>query len=164
MRHKESLNEYSIERFARVLRLAWNPSRAHVDDPAAVLVDTTRTLGEPFDLHRAPGRRGRLFIRLRDQPAFFAASHRHIAARLGATARIIRREIRTIRGADHGDSSHRGNFLLSRRPVWRAPRSQHPLLEVAAGFGSHRRALEADYSPRDSAVAQFRHQPYNAIH
>ena len=46
-------------------------------------------------------------------------------------------------GSNHGDRSYRGRFLYSRRVVRRAPRSQYSLLEVATGFRSHHRALEA---------------------
>src|SRR5438552_2342 len=166
--HKERLNEYSNEYSIECHDRAFHPlarnAGGRVGSSSDVLVDSTRTLGEPFDLHRATGRRRRLFIRLRDQHDYYAAPHRRIAARPGATARFTRHEIRIIGGTDHGDSSHRGNFLLSRRPIWGAPRSQHPVLEVAAGFRSHHRALEADHSPRDSAASQLRHQPCDAIH
>ncbi len=37
---------------------------------------------------------------------------------------------------------HRRRVLLSRRAARRTARSQHPVLEVAAGFGSHHRAFE----------------------
>ncbi len=41
-----------------------------------------------------------------------------------------------------GTAFHRRDFLLPRRAVRRTPRSQHPVLEVAAGFRPHHRALE----------------------
>src|SRR5260370_30505542 len=161
---KERLNEYSIECHNRTFHPVARNAGGRVGSSSDVLVDSTRALGEPFDLHRATGCRHRLFVRLRDQHGYYVAPHRRITARPGATARFTRHEIRTIGGNDHGDSPHRGSCLFSRRPVWGAPRSQHPVLEVAAGFRSHHCALEADYSARDSATSQFRNQPGNTIH
>ena len=46
----------------------------------------------------------------------------------------------------HPDGICYWRFLLSRRVARRTPRSQHPFLEVASGFGSHNCPLEGDYS------------------
>src|SRR5437667_12619476 len=49
---KERLNEYSIERHARVsVRIAGSRARGHLGDSAHVLVGATRIVGEPFHLH-----------------------------------------------------------------------------------------------------------------
>ncbi len=54
------------------------------------------------------------------------------------------------------DGFCRRGVLLSRRAARRTPRSQHPVLEVAAGFGSHDRALEGEHSARGSAADHLR--------
>src|SRR5205807_2130059 len=46
--------------------------------------------------------------------------------------------------------------LLSRRAPRRTSRSQHPVLEVTAGFGPHHRVLKGDHSARGSAAAHLR--------
>src|SRR6266849_8392311 len=163
--HKEPLDEHSIELHARILRLAENRTGRHGGDSAPVLVGAARTMGEPLDLCRTPGRGHSLSARFFHQHGLSAAPHaRRMAPRLCARARCIRHALRVSGGTDHGYSSYRGNFLLSRRPVWRAPRPQHPVLEVASGFRSHHRALEAHHSYRHSAASQFRHHHCHAVH
>ena len=50
-RHKERLDEYSIQRHARVSAESQvSRARGHVGDPAIVLVGAARIVGEPFDL------------------------------------------------------------------------------------------------------------------
>src|SRR5580692_1089476 len=58
--------------------------------------------------------------------------------------------------AAHPDRFRRRDVLLARRPARRASRSQHPVLEIAASFGSYDRALESEYSARGSATARLR--------
>ena len=62
-RRKERRDEHSIERHVRRLRSksAGDCARGHLADPAPVLVGAARTVGEPFDLYRAAGRRRRYF-------------------------------------------------------------------------------------------------------
>src|SRR6266853_906434 len=81
----------------------------------------------------------------------------------GTTARGARYAVRIRGGPDHGDGFYSRNFLLSRRALRRAPRSQHPLLEVAAGFRSHRCAFEGEHSARRSAAALLRHHRCRAV-
>jgi ABC-type multidrug transport system ATPase subunit len=70
---KEPLNEYSIERFARIAQLAGSRACDLVGAPALLLVGAARIVGEPFRLYCAVGRRGGLFVRLPDQPGCSAA-------------------------------------------------------------------------------------------
>src|SRR5690348_6712900 len=83
--HKEQLDEYSIECHERIFHPV---ARNRAGGSSDVLVDSTRTLGEPFHLYRATGRRRCFFIRLRDQHGSHTEPHRRIAARPGAAARI----------------------------------------------------------------------------
>src|SRR6266478_4943589 len=66
-RHKEQLDEYSIQCYARVLRLAENRARGPVGDSATVLVGEAGVVGEPFHLYRAAGRRRRHLVRFFDR-------------------------------------------------------------------------------------------------
>ena len=60
---------------------------------------------------------------------------------------------------------HRRRVLLSRRTARRTSRSQHPVLEVAAGFGSHDGALEGEHSAGGSAADHLRdHRRHAAGH
>ena len=128
-------------------------------------------------LHRAAHRRSRLSVRLRNQPGNYAAPpRRRIAARnlrhhLGASPLgpdrphdLLASRYELAASLIMGTAFIVGNFLLARRAARRAPRSQHPLLEVAAGLRSDHRTLEAGHSPGGSATSQFRHHPGNAIH
>src|SRR6202790_1950912 len=163
--HKEPLDEHSIELHARILRLAKNRTRRHVGDSATVLVGAAGTMGVPLHLYRAPGRGHCLSARFFHQHGLSAAPHaRSMAPRLCARARCILYALRVSGGTDHGDRSYCRNFLLSRCPVWRATRSQYSLLEVASGFRSHHRALEAHHSHRHSAASQFCHYHCHAVH
>ena len=157
-------DEHSIERRARVAcRLAGNRARGPVGDSAAVLVGAARAVGEPLDLHRAAGRRRRRAVRLPDQHASSAAPRaRGTGARPGGAARRARHAVQHRRDPDHRHDLDRRGVLLSRRAVRRAPRSQHPVLEVAAGVGSHDRALEGEHSARRPAGDRLRDQPGHA--
>ena len=85
---------------------------------------------------------------------------RRDGARPGAAARSASRSRTTIAALlIMRTAFHRRGVLLSRRAARRAPRSQHPVLEVAAGFRSHDRALEGEHSARDSAAAQLSRSP-----
>src|SRR2546429_4960841 len=133
--HKEPLDEHSIERHARILRLAENRTHCHVEDSATVLVGAARTMGKPLDLYRTPDRGHCLSARFFHQHALSAAPHaRRMAPRLCASARCFRNALRVSGRTVHGDSYYRGNFLLSRLLVWRAPRPQHPVLVAVAGL------------------------------
>src|SRR6266404_1597929 len=64
-------------------------------------------------------------------------------------------------------SDFQNRMLRARRlavpAVWRAPRSQHPVLEVAASFRPHHRALEVRHSSRHFAAPQLRHRRCHAV-
>src|ERR1700716_1570161 len=162
--HKEWLSEYSIERRARASsRPIGSPARGDVRDAAVVLVGATGIVGEPFPLYRAAGRRRRRDARLLDRLDGLAAEHaRTGAAGPGTSARRPGSAVRPRGMADHGDRAHRRSVLLARRAAWRAPRSEHPVLEVAAGFGSYDRAVEGEHSARGSATARIRDHRYCA--
>ena len=130
---------------------------ATLGDSANVLVGATRIVGEPFDLYRAAGCRRRRDVRLPDQPDWSAAQHaRLVGAGPGASARRARHAVQPRCVAAHADRVPRRGLLLARRAARRASRSQHPVLEVAAGFGSYDRALEGEHSSRGSAAAHLR--------
>src|SRR5260370_7842924 len=135
------MDEYSIDRHARVSsEIANNRARSHPRDSAHVLVGATRIVGIPFDLYRTAGRRRRFSARLLDW----------VDAQPGASARAARHTV-PIRGcSDHGDGFYRRDFLLARRPVLRAPRSHHPLLEVPPAFPPSPPALHYHLSPPPS--------------
>src|ERR1019366_6313237 len=149
-RHKEQLDEYSIECHERVLRLAENRTRIHVGHSAHVLVDATRIVGEPFDLRCAAGGRWSRSVRLLSQ-LDCGYLGKAAAAQSGATSSAIR----------HGGRSNdayryrRECVLLSRRAAQRAPRPQHSVLEVAAGVRCHHRACESVHSARHLPLLTF---------
>ena len=62
-----------------------------------------------------------------------------------------------------GTASDRCHLLLSRRAARRTSRSQHPVLEVAAGFRSHDRAVEGQHSARRSAAVHLRDHHCHAV-
>src|SRR3984893_18833879 len=81
--HREQLDEHPIKCHARILRLAENRTRCHGGDPATVLVGAARTMGVPFHLLRAAGRRPFLSAWLFLQHGLSAAPDaRHMAPRL----------------------------------------------------------------------------------
>src|SRR3981081_2119352 len=131
-------------------RFAANRARGHVGhdaDAANVLGGATRIVGKPFGLYRAAGGRRPRAARLLDQCDQSAAQHTcRVGTRSGAAARGNREAVRHRGDADHPDCVHRRRVLLSRRAARRTPRSQHPVLEVVAGFGSHDGALEGEHS------------------
>src|ERR1019366_1156068 len=149
-RHKEQLDEYSIECHERVLRLAENRARIHVGHSAHVLVDATRIVGEPFDLRCAAGGRWSRSVRLLSQ-LDCGYLGKAAAAQSGATSSAIR----------HGGRSNdayryrRECVLLSRRAAQRAPRPQHSVLEVAACVRCHHRACESVHPARNFATADL---------
>jgi len=59
---------------------------------------------------------------------------------------------------DHVRLFHRRGLLHPRRAAWRTPRSQHPLLEIDAGFRPNNRSLEGVCPARDPALAHLRHR------
>src|SRR5438270_4949636 len=149
IRHKERRNEYSIEYRARVSR--WCAGRA---DTATVLVDTARDLGKPCDLHRAFSLSPGLSWKLRDpHHPCTAARARRMAGQSGAAARDPCHPVRNGGCPDHGYGFSCRDLLLSRCVVWRAARSQHPVLEVDAYFRSPRWSLESYGYAGDSAAA-----------
>ena len=103
-------------------------------------------------------------VRLPDQHDSSAGTMRARRARPGAAAAALVEQPYDAGGAaDHGDRFHRRGLLLSRRAARRAPRSQHPVLEVAAGFRSHHRALEGEHPARGSAAAHLRDHRRHAV-
>src|SRR3984893_15104518 len=81
--HREQLDHHPIKCHARILRLAENRTCCHVDDPATVLVGAARTMGVPFHLLRAAGRRHCLSARFFHQHGLSAAPDaRRMAPRL----------------------------------------------------------------------------------
>ncbi len=117
-----------------------------------------RELWESRSIYIAPlARCRRGAARLPGGHVHSAASHAcPPGARSGAAEPRYRQAIQLRRGPAHRDSLHRRGVLLSRGAAWRKTRPQHPVLEVAAGFGSHDRALEGDRSAGDSAAAHLR--------
>ena len=159
--HKERRDEYSIERRHRILlRIAGNSRRDDLGEPAHVLVGAARIVGEPFDLSRAAGRRRRLSVRLFDQhdwpagqdaaPAALdpAQQHEAVLTPYDMAAGLIMLTAFIV-----------GMFYSSGRAARRTPRSQHPVLEVAAGFRPHDSALEGEHSARRSSAAQHSRSP-----
>src|SRR5258708_23642662 len=113
--HKEPLDEHSIERHARVLRLAANRTCCHVGDSATVLVGAARTMGVPLDLYRTPGRGHCLFARLFHHHALAASPHaRRMARRSHRRASCIGYTLRGSGVIEHEDSSTCGGVLHSR--------------------------------------------------
>src|SRR5580704_11396125 len=159
--HKEQLDDYSIKRSAgRSPRLAGNRTPCHVADTALLLVGAPRIVGEPFDLYRAVGGGGRQLARLLDRHAW----PRVVDAQPHALAHDTRRTLPLRHCPDHGYCFCGRAVLLPRRAAQRAPRSQHLVLEVAAGFRSYHRVLEGKHSIRRSAVACLRHHRCHALH
>ena len=115
---------------------------------APVLVGAARIVGEPFDLHCAAGGRRCRSVRLLSQ-LDCGYLGKAAEAQSGATSSAIRHGGRS----DDAYRHRRECVLLSRRVARRAPRSQHSVLEVAAGFRSHHRACEGEHSAGRSAAA-----------
>ena len=138
--------------------------RLSTRDAAVLLVGASGTVGEPFDLHRAADRcRGRVvrFPRQHDWAA--GTSPRCFAARSCKSASCNRSAVRHRGNHVDFDCVHCRCFLLSRRAVRRTPRSQHFVLEIAAGFRSHHLAFEGDNSVRRSAAGYFRDHRGDAV-
>src|SRR5260370_30267272 len=153
-RPKEGLDEYSVKHRARVSpRIASNRACGHHRQSAHVLVGAPRIVGAPFDLYRPAGRRRRFSARLLDW----------VDDQPGASARGARHTVRVGGSSDHGVGFYRRIFLLSLRPARRAPRSQYPVLEVAASFRPHHHALDVRHSPRHFAAPQLRHRCCHAV-
>ena len=79
-------------------RLAGGRTRGHVGDPAPVLVGATRIVGEPFDLHRAAGRRRLSSCSASDQPDSLCRAHAcapSLDLGADAAARAVDRRSRT---------------------------------------------------------------------
>ena len=115
---------------------------------ASVLVGAPRIVGEPFHLSCAAGRR-----RASHSVGFSLSSicgylGKNAEAESGTTSGALRHGGRS----DDADRDRRECVLLSRRAARRAPRSQHSVLEVAAGFRSHHGAVEGEHSARRSAA------------
>src|ERR1700680_328714 len=109
--YKEWLNEYSIERRARVsVRAEGTRARGHVSNSAHVLVGAKRIVGEPFHLYRAAGRRRRHSVRLPDRHDWSC----DVGARPGAEGGRARRAEQLCCASDHGDRFYRRGVLQSR--------------------------------------------------
>ena len=65
---------------------------------------------------------------------------------------------------DHGDYFYHRAVLLSRRAVRRTSRSQHSVLEVAAGFRSDHRSLEGQHPAGGYPGAELRAHRGHAVH
>ena len=137
-------DEYAIESRLASTVDARQRALQLVGDPAVLLVGAARIVGEPLDLHRAADRRrGRAcsasWISTFDLPDAGVQccwpSTRHAASR-------YRDAVRHRGNDDHVHRVHRRHLLLPRCAARRTSRSQHPVLEVAAGFGSHHGPLE----------------------
>ena len=99
-----------------------------------------------------------------DRPAASAGAPCCCSTRRSSEPRI-EQAVRHRGDDDHADRVHRRDLLLPRRAARRTPRSQHPVLEVAAGFGSHDRALEGEHSARGPAAGHLRdHRRHAADH
>src|SRR5271167_219637 len=111
-------------------------------------------MGEPLHLHCAIGRRCGCSIRLLDKRD---SGHLGESAetRSGASQRSGCPAIRHNGGFDDAHLYCRECVLLSRSTALRAPRSQYPVLEVAAGIRSHYSAREGEHSPRRSAASNL---------
>src|SRR5260370_34677185 len=74
--------------------------------------------------------------------------------------RLTHHAVRPRGVAAPGDRSPCRDLLFARCATRRASRSQHPVLEVAAGFRSYDSALEGEHSSRGSAAAHLCHHRY----
>ena len=104
-----------------------------------------RIVGEPLDLRRAAGRRRRRGVRL---PASAWSTCRHWRALAALEPALLGSLLATRYGIVALRSFHRVDrrgVLLPRRAARRTPRPQHPVLEVAAGVGSHDGALQGEH-------------------
>ncbi len=124
--------------------------------PAPVLVGATRIVGEPLHLYRAPRRRRAVSGRVPDQRDSSPGPDAMHGDRFDAASGAGRAAVHRRRRSAHGDLFHRLGVLLPRRAVWGTSRSQHPFLEVAAGFRSHHCAREAEYSAFDYPADHLR--------
>src|SRR5579864_2899767 len=128
-RYKEQPDEYSIQRYAGVLRFAGDRASNQERGSTFVLVGAAGIVGEPFHLHRATGRGSRHAVRIPHRHHGL----RHVDDRPGAAACGSGKALQLRYGADHGDSFYRLDLLLARGAAQRASRPQHFVLEVAAG-------------------------------
>src|ERR1700691_1187589 len=163
-RHKEQPYEYSIEQRVPIVRGKRKGSRGHVGDPARLLVDTARILGESIPLHRSIGCGFRILVRLPDQRNSFAGPASHPAGtRLCAQPRRYLAAVRHLGGSNDGHGHSHECVLLRRGTAWRAPRSQYFVLEVAAGLRSHHGSREGEHSTADSSSARFGNYGRHAV-
>src|SRR5262249_23033729 len=103
--------------------------------------------------------------RLPDQHDYLAGPDRRGVHQPGAAAKRSSRSLR-IRGRAHlGDGLYRRHLLFARRALWRASRSQHTLLEIAAGLRPHHGPVKARHSNRGPAAALLcDHRGYASDH
>ncbi len=132
--------------------------RRDLTRPAHALVSAARIVGEPLALPRAPSCRRAVHRRISDQhPSFGKQDTCRFGAESVAAARRPGAAIHHRRAFYHGDDFYRLLLLLSRCVVRRTSGSQHPVLEVAAGFRSHHRACQGQHSARGSSPDHLRH-------
>src|SRR3989440_567025 len=159
--------ECSMEEFeSRYLEVTVNPENAAAAR-ALKPIHERQVFGRSillFDLYRAAGRRRRFPVRLSDQHYSSAGQDAcPIGARSGAAARSDRHAVRHSSSSAHAYAVAGRSVLLSRRAARRTPRSQHTVLEVAAGFRSHHRAFEGEHSARCSATAHLHDHRCHAV-
>src|SRR6266404_7432942 len=121
-------------------------------DSTSLLVGVAGGVGKPLHIYSAADRRRRPGVRVRDYHNWSGRPQTgRVVARPGTPASRHRAAVRL--GGDDDDLHlvHRWCVLLSGRAVRRTSRSQHPVLEIAAGFGSHHRSIKGDHSAGGSA-------------
>src|ERR1700733_896562 len=155
---KEQLDEHSVQPGTGILwRFALERARCPIADPAHVLVGAQGVVGEPLDLCGPARSGGRLPGGLFDQPVRPPSWHAcHCIGALDAGADRACHAIQSRGNAAYARWSSRRRVLFARRPAWRAPRSQHPVLEVPAGFRSYDRAFQGEHSACGAAGTGLR--------
>src|SRR6266699_2369243 len=142
---EESADEYTTKYHAgRSPSIAAPSTHGHSGGATGLLGAAARILGEPLDLSRTTRRRRPLPVRLSHQ-------HHSSAARNGGLP------------AD-GDFHSHHDVLLHRSAATRTPRSQHPVLEIPAGFRRHDRAREGEHSVPGAPAGLLRHRLCHRVH
>ncbi len=117
-----------------------------------------RELWENRSIYVAPLTVGAVYsARLSDRPIWAARSMRALTdLNLDTRSSSARHALRPAGMLLTADRVPGRDLLLARRAARRTPRSQHPVLEVAAGFRSYDRALEGRHPSRGSADDRLR--------
>src|SRR5207249_4035922 len=145
---EESADEYTNKYHAgRSPSIAAPRTHGHSGGATGLLGAAARILGEPLDLSRTTRRRRPLPVRLSHQHHSSAARNAGPrGARPRQAARYHPSAVRHGGLPADGDFHSHHDVLLHRSAATRTPRSQHPLLEVPAGFRRHDRAREGEHS------------------